>query len=84
MIDETPPFSSADITILVMSTKKATLGVLKIKVFWNKGYDVIISVHGVINNILSREPNYIVNLVLWPKFSNSSISTRKVVIIPIL
>ena len=84
MIDETPPFSSADITILVMSTKKATLGVLKIKVFWNKGYDVIISVHGVINNILSRDSNYIVNLVLWPKFSNSSISTREVVIIPIL
>ena len=29
------------VTILMMSAKMATLGLLKIKVFLNKGYDVI-------------------------------------------
>ena len=29
--------------ILMMSAKVATLGLLTIKVFWNRGYDVIIS-----------------------------------------
>ena len=32
------------VTVLMMSAKMATLGLLKIKVFGNKGYDVIISV----------------------------------------
>ena len=31
------------VAILIMSAKMATLGLLKIKVFKNKGYDVIIS-----------------------------------------
>ena len=31
------------IAILMTSAKLATLGLLKIKVFWNKGYDDIIS-----------------------------------------
>ena len=31
-----------------MSAKLATLGLLKIKVFPSKGYDVIISVHDVV------------------------------------
>ena len=30
----------------------ATLGLLKIKVFWNKDYDVMIYVHDVTNEIL--------------------------------
>ena len=29
--------------ILMISTKIANLGLLKIKLFWNKGYDVIMS-----------------------------------------
>ena len=33
--------------------KMATLGLLKIKLFWNKGYDIIISVHDVTNKISS-------------------------------
>ena len=34
------------VTILMMSAKiVVTPGLLKIKAFWNKGYDVIISVH---------------------------------------
>ena len=39
------------VTILMMSRKLATLGLLKIKLFWNKGYGVIISVHDVSNKI---------------------------------
>ena len=52
------------VTILVMSAKMATLGLLKIKVFRNKGYDVIISVYDVINKNLSRDSNFIVDLVM--------------------
>ena len=72
------------VTILMMSAKMATPGLLKIKVFWNKGYDVIISVHDVTNKILSRDSNYIIDVVMWPKFGNCSISMRKVIITLIL
>ena len=72
------------VEFLMMSAKLATLGLLKIKVFWNKGYDVIISVHDVTNKILSRDSNYIVDVVMWPKFGNSSISMREVIIRSIL
>ena len=64
----------------MMSAKMATPGLLKITVFWNKGYDVIISVDDVTNKILSRDSNYIVDVVMWPKFGNCSISMRKVII----
>ena len=68
------------VAILMMSAKLSTLDSLKRRVFLNKDYDIIISVHDVMNKILSRESNYIVDVVMWPKFSNSSISMRKVVI----
>ena len=42
------------VTILMMSAKMGTLGLLKLKVFGNKGYDVIIFVYAVINKNLSR------------------------------
>ena len=35
------------VAILMMSAKLATLGLLKIKVFLNKGYDVMIPVYDV-------------------------------------
>ena len=66
--------------ILKMSANLATLGFLKIRLFRNEGYDVIISVHGVNNKILSRDSNYIVDMVMWPKFNNSSNSMREVII----
>ena len=72
------------VTILMMSAKMATLGLLKIKVFWNKGYDVITSVCDVTNKILSCDSNYIVDVVMWPKFGNSRISMREVIITSIL
>ena len=72
------------VTILMMSAKMATLGLLKIKIFWYKGYDVIIFVYDVTNKILSRDSNHIVNMVMWPKFGKSIISMREVIITSIL
>ena len=66
----------------MMSAKMATSGLLKI--FWNKGYDVIISVHDVTNKILWRDSIYIVDVVMWPKFGCSSISMREIIITSIL
>ena len=68
----------------MMSAKMATLGILKIKAFSIKFHDVIIYVHGVTNQILSRDSNCIVDLVMWPKFVNSSIYMRKVIITSML
>ena len=67
------------VTILMMPAKLATLGLLKTKANWNKGYDVINSVHDVTDEILSRDSSYIV-----AKLGNSSISMRKVIITSIL
>ena len=64
-------------TILMMSAKLANPGLFKVKIFRNKGYDVT-------NKILSRDSNYIVDLVMLPKFGNSSISIGEVIITSIL
>ena len=66
------------VKILMMSEKMATWDLLKIKAFWNKDYGVITFVYDVSNNILSRESNYIVDMVTWPKFGNYDISMREV------
>ena len=42
------------------------------------------SAHDAINTILSRDSNYNVNVVMWPKFGNSSISVTEVIITSIL
>ena len=68
----------------MISTKMAIPALLKIKVFWNKGYYVIYSVYGVTNKILSDESNYIMDVVMWPKFGYSSICIREVIITSIL
>ena len=53
------------VTILMMSAKMATKGLLKIKKgFLKKGYDVIIYVHDVTNKILSCDSNHIANVVM--------------------
>ena len=64
----------------MMSAKTATPGLLKINVFWNIGYDLIISANDVTKKFLSRDSNYIVDVVVWPKFDNSSISMREVIV----
>ena len=68
----------------MISAKMATPDPLKIKVFWNKGYDVMIFVHDATNKILSGKSNYIIDVVMWPKFGDCSISMGKVIITSIL
>ena len=67
-----------------MSLKMATPGLLKITVFWNKGCDVISHVDDVTNKILSHDSNYIIDVLMWPRFGNSSISMRQVITTSIL
>ena len=69
------------VAFLMMSAKKATLGVLKIKLFWKQGYDVS---YDVTNQTFSRDTNYIVDVVIWTKFGNSGIYIREVITISIL
>ena len=47
------------VTILMMPAKMATPGLLKITVFWNKDYGVIVYVHDVTKKFLSRDSVYI-------------------------
>ena len=68
----------------MMSAKMATPGLLKITVFWNKGYDVIIFVCDVTKKFLSRDSNYTVDVFMWPQFGNCSISMREVITTSIL
>ena len=56
----------------------------KIKVLWKKVYDVITYVYDVTNEFFSRDSNYNVHLVMWPKFGNSIFPMRKVIITSIL
>ena len=72
------------VIIFMMSAKVTTPGLLKTKLFWNKGYDVIISVHDVNNKILSCDSNYIVDVAMWPKSGNSSVSMSEVIVTSIL
>ena len=72
------------VKILMMSTKMATLGLLKMKVFWNKGYYVICFAYDVAIKILSHDSNCIGDVVMWSKFGNPSICIREVIITSIL
>ena len=72
------------VTILMMSVKMATVDLLKIKVFRNKGCDVKSSFYDVINRNLSCDSNFIVDMIMWPKFGNCRTSMREVIITSIL
>ena len=50
------------VAILIMPAKLATLGLLEIRTFRNKVYDVIFFVHDVTNRI--RDSNNIVSVVM--------------------
>ena len=65
------------VTILMMSAKMAMVGLLKMNLFWNNSYDVIILFHGVTNKILSCDSNYIVDVGMWPKFLTLSFLWEK-------
>ena len=68
----------------MMPPKMANPGLVKIMVFSNKGYDVIIAVDDVTNKILSPDSNYIVNVLMRPRFGNWSISITEVITTSIL
>ena len=51
------------VKILMVSAKMATPSLLKIKVFWKKGYDVIISIHDLFSKILSGDSTY--SVYVW-------------------
>ena len=52
----------------MMWVKMATLGLRKTKLFWNNDYDVIGFVNDVTNKILWSGLNYILEVIMWPKF----------------
>ena len=62
----------------------ANPALFKIKIFWNKGDDIIVYVLDVPSKILLRESNYIVDVVMGPKFGNSSGFMIEAMIISIL
>ena len=68
----------------MMSAKMASPGLREIKTVWNKGYDVIIFVDDVIKETLLRDSNYIVDVLMWAKFGNCSISLRELITTSIL
>ena len=72
------------IAILIILSKSVTLGLLRIKILWNKGYDIMILIYRGIKKIVWPESNNIMNVVMWPKFGKSSISIREVIIALIL
>ena len=68
------------VKILIMSANMAAPALFKIKIFWNKGYDVVYFVYDVTNKIFSHELNYFMDVVMWLKFDNCSICIREVII----
>ena len=62
------------VAMLMISANMAILGLLKIKVFWNKGYDIIISIHDVTNKFLSG---------IWPEkphFLSGGLSASSIIL----
>ena len=78
------PGPGSQVLILDYAFNLATVALLKIKVFWNKGYGVIVSVHEITKKVLLLDSNYIADLVMWAKLGNSSISMKEVIITSIL
>ena len=72
------------VTILMMSAKLASPGLLKIKIFQNNSYDIIIPDYDVTNKIFSCDSNCIVDVLMCPKFGDCRISMSEVIITSIL
>ena len=68
----------------MMSSKLASHGLLKIKILKNKDYNVLIVDYEVSNKALSCDSNYIVDVVMLPKFVHSSLSMTGIIITTIL
>ena len=71
------------VIILMISAKMAILGLLEIKIIL-KCYDVITYIYEVTNKILVHDSNHFVDVVMWIKFGNSSISMRELIITSML
>ena len=69
------------VTILMVSAKITTPGLLKISVFWDKGYEVIIFAYDATNKILLRDK---ILLRSCDQSLVTSTSMRKVIITSIL
>ena len=52
------------VTVSIMPAKLATPGLLKVKVFLNKVYDIIISAYHVTNKLLLLDSYYIIDVVM--------------------
>ena len=52
------------VTNFMMSAKIIIPCLLKIRAFCKNGYDVITSVHDVTHKILSRDSNYVIDVVM--------------------
>ena len=63
-----------------MSAKLVTPGLLEIKLFQNKGYDIIIFDYNVTKKMSSKDSNYIVYVIMSPKFGNTSISVSEFIV----
>ena len=48
----------------------ATSDLPKVKIFWDKDYDAIISLHDITKKNLSRDTNHIIDMIMWRKFGN--------------
>ena len=72
------------VTVLRISSEIATLGLFKLEIFWNNGYEIITLVHDDTNKLFLDQSNHIVDVIMWPKFGNSGISMREVIITSIL
>ena len=72
------------VALLMMSAKIATQGLLRIKIFLKKVYDAITFFLDVKKKMLSQNSNCIVDVVMWPKFGNSSVYIREAIIDSIL
>ena len=70
--------------ISMMSAKMAALDILKNNGILKNSYDVRIPVDDVINKILSRDSNHIVDVPMLPEFGNSIISMRELITTSIL
>ena len=63
-----------------MSAELVTPGLLEIKLFQNKGYDIIIFDYNVTKKMSSKDSNYIVYVIMSPKFGNTSISVSEFIV----
>ena len=64
------------LAILMMSAKLVTPGLLKVNVFLNKGYEIIVSIHGVTNKIFSSSEARLKNMLVCRYLTGSGRNMR--------